>query len=410
MARTHDDFVRDMHSINDQIEVIGHYSNSHERVRVRCLRCGKEWEPLAYSLLQGKSCSHCSAIRGAKVSNGKTALKTADAFKAELYETNPSITVIGTYHNTHTNIECQCNRCNHVWFAKPYSLLQGHGCPRCAKSGTSFMEQFIRLCFVCALGEENVLSRDRSLIDLELDIVVPKYKVAIEPGNWYLHQHYLKRDREKQVRCTEKGIRLFTIYDKFPKSTQKPFDCITYEVDLNASDHKYIQELINTLFLKIGIDYKFTLEEFQSIEAEAYSLSKCMTHEMFIAKIASIHPTLSVQDTFKTVNTRVNVKCQRCGYEWSGLPSSLLAGDGCRKCATNASHKKFLKDEFQFLQELSVKNPEIKILGTYAGRNNPIRAKCRICGFIWEPRASSLLRGSTHKGAKSIHKLIENGD
>ena len=142
MAKTHEQFVQELKSINDQIEVLGRYTKVVERIRVKCRTCGKEWEPLAYSLLQGKACSHCSAIRGAKAHNGRTALKTAEVFEAQLREVDASIRVMGDYENTHTNITCRCERCNHTWSAKPYSLLQGHGCPRCAKSGTSFMEQF----------------------------------------------------------------------------------------------------------------------------------------------------------------------------------------------------------------------------------------------------------------------------
>lgn len=53
-----------------------------------------------------------------------------------MQEKNQKVKVIGKYISTHTEIECQSLTCGRVWLAKPYSLLQGHGCPRCAKSGT----------------------------------------------------------------------------------------------------------------------------------------------------------------------------------------------------------------------------------------------------------------------------------
>ena len=49
-------------------------------------------------------------------------------------------------------------------------------------------------------------------------------------------------------------------------------------------------------------------------------------------------------------------------------------------------------------------NPDVEIIGNYTGRHNRILARCRICGYKWEPRASSLLRGSNHKGWKTLHK------
>lgn len=80
LAKTHEQFVEELKNINDQIEVLGRYTKVVDRIRVKCRVCGKEWEPLGYSLLQGKSCSHCSAIRGAKAHSGRTALKTTEVF------------------------------------------------------------------------------------------------------------------------------------------------------------------------------------------------------------------------------------------------------------------------------------------------------------------------------------------
>ena len=50
------------------------------------------------------------------------------------------------------------------------------------------MEQFIFLSFCNIIGEENVISRDKKTIGMELDIVVPQYNIAVEPGNWFLHK------------------------------------------------------------------------------------------------------------------------------------------------------------------------------------------------------------------------------
>ena len=66
--------------------------------------------------------------------------------------------------------------------------------------------------------------------------------------------------------------------------------------------------------------------------------------------------------------------------------------------------QKFLKKDNDVINELLAKNPNVEIIGKYNGRHNPIKAKCKICGYIWEPTVSSLLRGSSHKNSKSMHK------
>lgn len=52
--KTNEQFVKELHEINSDVAVIGTYTKAVEPVLVKCLVCGKEWTPKAYSLLQGK--------------------------------------------------------------------------------------------------------------------------------------------------------------------------------------------------------------------------------------------------------------------------------------------------------------------------------------------------------------------
>ena len=106
--------------------------------------------------------------------------------------------------------------------------------------------------------------------------------------------------------------------------------------------------------------------------------------------------------------TKNVIKCNVCGFEWYGVPANMVSGDGCRKCGTIKAHKNFIKDDKTIINDLKKKNPNIEVIGKYTGRHNHIRVKCKRCGFEWEPIFSSLLRGSSHKNAKSMHKDINN--
>lgn len=409
MMKTNEQFINELYSINRNIKVVGQYAGATEQIKVECLQCGKIWEPKAYSLLQGKSCPHCSAVRGAKNNKGKTGLKTQEVFEDDLRKVNNSIEIIEKYENTHTSIKCKCNICGHIWKAMPYSLLQGHGCPRCAKSGTSFMEQFIKLCFEFAVGKDNVISRNKSAIGMELDIYIPSMNVAIEPGNWNLHKKSFKRDVEKRNKCENKGIKLFTIYDKFPKGERIPFDenCFVFQDDLNKANHIIIQGLVNELFSILDIDCFITEENFLKIEDKAYKSAKAKTHIDFVNEVKILHPNINVVGTYKNANIKLQVRCTECGNIWNAMPSGLLSGDGCKKCGTKRAHEKVLKNQDVFVEEVKKANPYIEVIGKYTGRHNTVLARCRICGCVWEPRASSLLRDSNHKGWKTIHKNIE---
>lgn len=410
MARTHESFINELKMMNPYIKVLGIYTKATEPVKVECIECHHIWSPRAYSLLQGKGCPHCSALRGAQKNTGKTKRKTQSEFEQQLQSINPDVIVQGQYESNKSIIKFMCKRCGNTWEAKAYSVLQGHGCPRCARSGTSFMEQYIYYSFLKTLGDGSVLSRDRSIIGMELDIVIPKYKIAIEPGNWGLHKKNIKRDIEKRNRCLDKGIRLITIYDNF-KEKEAPFtdDCYIFQEDLNKANHAIILNLVYSLFDILNIKKRFTISEIQEIEDLAYKHARAILHEDFVRCMKKIHPDIKVLGKYVNSNKRIQVQCKKCDYVWEGVPANMLSGDGCRKCGTIRAHESFIKNRDDFIKELSKKNPDIEILGEYVGRHKPIKARCMICGLEWEPIASSLLRGSSHKGAKGMHKKIDCG-
>jgi len=122
------------------VSLVSDYKTIAERVGVRCNTCGYEWMPKAYSLLSGKGCPHCSAVEGAKKRIGRLAVKSTEQFKNELRSININIEVLGEYVNNKTKIHVRCSICHYSWDVVPASLLNGHGCPKCAcRHHKSFM-------------------------------------------------------------------------------------------------------------------------------------------------------------------------------------------------------------------------------------------------------------------------------
>ena len=415
---TQESFIENVGQINPNIEIISPFVKVTERIDVRCKQCGREWAPKAYYLLKGKGCSHCSAIDGAKVSKGKPARKTQVQFEEELKQISPSITVTGKYVNNKVKLEVRCNTCGSDWVATPNSLLLGHGCPRCAKSGTSFMEQFMLVTFRRILGQGAVFSRDKSLIGMELDIVVPSHNFAFEPGNWYFHSRNLKRDAKKREKCHDVGVRLITIYDQCPQDTKPPFDtdCHLFNIDLNSGNHIELKNLTLHLLNEMGASCNFSDEEWAEIEREAADASRAQTHDEFVERAKGVRPDVEVIGHFTNVNTRLSVRCRNCGNEWEVIPAQLLSGYGCRKCGTEKAHVKFRKTQNEFVEQLRLINPNIEVTGNYGGRHSKITVRCAICGNIWESTAGSLLSGrgcsicsrkqAAHKNRKSHEEFI----
>lgn len=59
LKKSHTDFISKLNLITDQIEVIGKYNTSKDTIEVKCKKCGFTWYPTAGSLLAGNGCPHC---------------------------------------------------------------------------------------------------------------------------------------------------------------------------------------------------------------------------------------------------------------------------------------------------------------------------------------------------------------
>lgn len=74
---------------------------------------------------RGVGCLYCSR-------KGK---KHPKDYEDELHRIFPNIKILKPFSKSNERIECQCEKCGHIWNPYPYSLLKSKGCPNC-KNGT----------------------------------------------------------------------------------------------------------------------------------------------------------------------------------------------------------------------------------------------------------------------------------
>lgn len=72
--RTHEEFVKEMYTVDSSIEILSHYTNSYGKVHCRCKNDGHEWYSPAQNLLWGYGCSECN-------NKSKLEKKTSDYLK-----------------------------------------------------------------------------------------------------------------------------------------------------------------------------------------------------------------------------------------------------------------------------------------------------------------------------------------
>ena len=206
---TTDSFAKKLYGVNPNISILGEYRKSNVGILCQCNICGHQWSPTPNKLLQGRGCPVCANTR-------RGIRKDVDSFKKELAEKNPTVSLNGTFIKGHAKTSFRCKVCGNVWDAAPYSILAGHGCPKCYRASTSFAEQFIFESLQQLLPRTTILNRDRRHIGKELDIYIPDFKLAIEFNGWKWHSNSINKDAEKVNLCKQHQITIIQIYDSCP--------------------------------------------------------------------------------------------------------------------------------------------------------------------------------------------------
>ena len=64
--KTTEEFKQEIKEINDNIEILGKYTNDRTKIKVRCKLDGYEWEATPNNLLSGQGCPKCNESKGEK--------------------------------------------------------------------------------------------------------------------------------------------------------------------------------------------------------------------------------------------------------------------------------------------------------------------------------------------------------
>lgn len=129
IKKTHEEFLSDLHSITDTIEILSEYQNAKTHVDCRCKICGHKWRSKPLNLLSGYGCKKC----GTKRSADKQRCTKENAQK-KVHDIFPYIDIVGEYTNHNAPVECLCNKCGITWNPSVANLVKGEGCPHCVES------------------------------------------------------------------------------------------------------------------------------------------------------------------------------------------------------------------------------------------------------------------------------------
>lgn len=132
------------------------------------------------------------------------------------------------------------------------------------------------------------------------------------------------------------------------------------------------------------------------------------TNSEFKRMIYTINNDIILLGKYKGRNEKIRCRCKLCGNEWEAWPRNLLNGTGCNKCANGRRGKKTTWTTESFVKTMTLRMPNIVILGEYKNMQEKIEVECKKCQYKWSVRPDHLLDG--HGCPRCGHSLKKTND
>lgn len=387
--KTNEEFINELRTINPKIEVLDYYINSDTKIKVKCLDCSNEWDARPSDLLRGHGCMNCAAKKRVV-----SRTKSYEEFCAELQSVNPNITIQGEYINTHTYVAYKCKVCGFEGFAKPYSLLQGHGCPECYKNNPREKcrkpaKQFIEeLAFV-----------NNSIVAIEKYSKSNK-RIRVQCKNcnhvWSATPNALLRGagcpmchRNTQTSFVEQFI-FFALSSVFGKGNvlNRDVTAIGSELDIYVPSIKLAFEPGSWFWHKNKLkEDEKKREKCLNCGIRLITIYDSFDEPQIIEKndIFCFYEDLGVHKNHYLLLSLLTTILDEYGVDSSSITYTSIA-----EKARNASRRRTTKEFVEILVEV---NSDIEVIGDYRSSKDPIECSCKVCGHNWSPAAGSLLVG-----------------
>lgn len=266
--------------------------------------------------------------------------KTHEEFIEEFNKNSKNvdkIEILGVYKDAKTKIPCKCKICGHTWDIKPKSLFSVSGCPSCVAKN--------RKRFVPKTHESFV----KELYQINPNIqVVGTYEFSY-----------------KHIKCLCKKCNCE--WDATPNNLLKGTQC----PKCSKNSRTYYNQ---------------------------------KSHNQFVNELNIINPNIEILSKYVKSKQKIECQCKICKYTWKATPNSLISSkSGCPQCAQNKKEllSKHIskvspnrKTTQSFVEEMKIKNPNIRIIGEYVTSKTKIKCQCKICNNIWNPLPNYLIYGN----------------
>ncbi|MDY5683227.1 MAG: hypothetical protein SPG48_06690 [Treponema sp.] len=455
--KTHYRFVSELAIKNSNVEVIGKYNGHKEPIQSCCRLCGYNWNPNAGNLLNGQGCPICgrkrASIRITKtheqfvkdIKKRNPTVIVLGQYKNVNSEILCQCKICNNLWSAKPNSLMKgisCPKCCHtgtsfeeqfIYRALQIVLGEEKVFSRDRKAIGKELDIYIpSLSLAIEPGSwfwhKDKVKKDKEKIQIckskGIDLIVIydtcNKKCSIKDNNFWIFDENLslETNRGKLVEIVEKILSVYYFPHKFlPNEVLELTNYAIFNSRRKTTDD-FIAELskINTKVEVLG-EYKgnkspikcrckicnYEWRATPNALLRGTSCKKCeykkngqnriKSHQDFLKELSEINKDIEVIGIYKSAQEHIECKCKNCGRLWNPRPSDLLQGKGCSICRKKNGGRKLAKTHEQFIEEISVANPTIKILGKYINRKTPIECTCTICGYTWMPTPNNILHG-----------------
>ena len=311
--------------VREQFESCGYklitdnYVNNRQKIEVMCSENHK-WITTYHEFKQGNRCKTCFEL------NRGASLRLSHEHVKKYFESQGYKLLTDTYNNIYQKLDVICPN-KHTWSVN-WANFKNNNC-RCAKCPTQTSKAEVEIYDFLRVYFPDAISGDRSIIrPLELDIVLPSKKIAIEYCGIYWHSDSVKKDTNYHVNklnlCNEKGYRLITIFeDEWYNRKEIVKNTIENILGIDTSTVIYARKCEIR-----EITSKEAREFFDSNHLQGYSESSirygAFYENKLIASMTFSKPNISRNVKVEDDVYELNRFCTKCGYRVQGIASKLF--------------------------------------------------------------------------------------
>ncbi len=117
------------------------------------------------------------------------------------------------------------------------------------------------------------------------------------------------------------------------------------------------------------------------------------SEEKYVQELALNNPTIKLVGKYINAKTPIDHYCEVHNITSKITPYNALHGAGCVKCHFERISNQRRKTRDEYILELSIKNPTVKLVGEYINAKTPTEHYCEIHQVTWNISPSAALQG-----------------